>query len=139
MVCDIFNVLLDSEQDGLLKDISKLAFDFFSRTENLVALQIDANVSMTTRYLPIRRFELSTFRLQEFYEILKRQRECFLFSFTDSEIIQIEDEFSALKIACTISTSPSEDDGKSFDDSRKPYSDRYSKLRRFLGGMATVF
>lgn len=132
MVCDMFDLLFDSKQDDLPEVISKFALELCSRIDKLEALQIDANVSMTTRYLPVRRCELLILRPREFYEMWKSQRERLPFTFTDLEIIQTGDEFNALERACASGTSPSEVDQKSFDDSWKPYGDCYFKLRHFV-------
>lgn len=139
MLCDMFDVLLDFEQDDVLEDFSKFSLDLCNRSDNLVALRTDENAPMTTRYTPVRLCELLTLRAREFSEILKGQRERLLFSFNNSEITQIEDEFNALKRACTLGIYPSEVDQKLFDDSSKPYGDRYSKSLRFHDGIATVF
>lgn len=138
MVCYMFDVLLDFEQNDPLKGISKFSLAFCNRIENLVALRTDANVPMTLRYFLLRLCELLTLRPREFYEILKIQRERLLFTFSDSEITEIEDKYDALKRASTSGTSPFRVDRKLFEDSWKPYGDRYFKLRRFCGGMAMV-
>lgn len=139
MVCDMFDALSDSGRDYLLEGISKLALYLSNRIDNLVALQIDANTPPTTRYFRVHPRELLTLRPQEFYEILKSQHEHPSLYFSDSEITQIEGGFKAVKRACTSGTLPSRVDRKPFVDSWNPYGDRYSMLRRFSGGMATVF
>lgn len=139
MVCETFVVLLDSEQDNLFEGISKFSLDLSNRIDNLVALRTDENAPMTIRYPPVRPCEFLTLRPREFYKILQSQRERLLFPFTDSEITQIEDDFNALKRAYLGGTLSFEVDQKSFGDSWKMYGERYFKLCRFYGRMATMF
>lgn len=84
MVCNMFDLIVDAEQDEVLEWIANFVLDLCDRIDRLVVIRDTQNAPQTATFPPVRPFEIIKLRPRQFYSLLNEQRGRLLHSFSES-------------------------------------------------------
>lgn len=136
---NMFQTLTVLDQDSILLDVSKLVLKLCGKVNNLVATRDSRNAPRTSRAPPVLPHQLKALLPREFYSWVEEQRDRLSVSFTAQAIETIEEQFLALRSDTSVITAESVTGFEAFGTSWETVGVKYSLLRSFCGGLASVF